>query len=93
MTPAQTRKEKEALVQATKEKSILEKADRARRRAAGEDVPEPGGGALWTAVKQLLGGLLLALLVGRFITESWTMGYEGKWTNLRTYWPVSLQFP
>lgn len=22
------------------------------------------------------------------ITESWTWGYRGKWTNIHTYWPV-----
>jgi hypothetical protein len=32
--------------------------------------------------------ILLFFLASYLITESWTWGYRGKWTNLNTYIPV-----
>lgn len=37
-----------------------------------------------------LSWLLLFFFLGSYlITETWTWGYRGKWTNLNTYIPVS----
>jgi hypothetical protein len=39
-------------------------------------------GLAWTLLFFFLGSYL--------ITESWTWGYRGKWTNINTYIPVSI---
>lgn len=37
---------------------------------------------------------LLFFFCGSFlITETWTWGYRGKWTNINTYIPVKYVFP
>lgn len=33
--------------------------------------------------------LLFAALAGKFLTGSFTWEYESRWTQLKTYWPVS----
>lgn len=33
--------------------------------------------------------LIFVLLAGKFFTGDFLWEYEGKWTNLKTYWPVS----
>jgi hypothetical protein len=35
--------------------------------------------------------LLFFFLGSYLITESWTWGYRGKWTNVNTYIPVSYR--
>jgi hypothetical protein len=38
-----------------------------------------------------LGWVVAFFFLGSYLlTESWTWGYRGKWTNLHTYLPVSL---
>jgi hypothetical protein len=34
--------------------------------------------------------LLFTALAGKFVTGSYTWEYRSKWTQLKTYWPVSL---
>jgi hypothetical protein len=34
--------------------------------------------------------LIFIVLAGKFITGSFLWEYEGKWTNLKTYMPVSM---
>jgi hypothetical protein len=40
-------------------------------------------------LKFILGLFLIAILAGKFITGSYTWEYEGKWAQLKTYFPVS----
>ena len=36
--------------------------------------------------------IVLFFFLGSYlITESWTWGYRGKWTNINTYIPVSIK--
>ncbi|KAI0260921.1 cytochrome b5 [Gloeopeniophorella convolvens] len=32
--------------------------------------------------------VVVVLLASKFVAGDWLWGYEGKWSNLRTYWPV-----
>ncbi|KAI8376193.1 cytochrome b5-like heme/steroid binding domain-containing protein [Radiomyces spectabilis] len=41
-------------------------------------------------VTVLLWGIILFFLGSYLITETWTWGYRGKWTNLNTYIPASI---
>lgn len=38
-------------------------------------------------------GAVLALVSSYLVTETWTWGYKGKYTNLKRYIPVSFSFP
>ena len=35
--------------------------------------------------------LVCVTLAGKFVTGSYTWGYRGKWTQLKSYWPVSYE--
>ncbi|ORZ05782.1 hypothetical protein BCR42DRAFT_176592 [Absidia repens] len=48
------------------------------------------GKVLKNAVIVLAWGLTFFFLGSYLLTESWTWGYRGKWTNLHTYIPVSI---
>jgi hypothetical protein len=89
---AKYRKEQDAL----HEEWLVKKKERDEKIARGEKVgplpPDP------TAVKEVgvLGilkfffyVLLIAALAGKFITGSYTWDYETKWTQLKTWMPVS----
>jgi hypothetical protein len=41
-------------------------------------------------LKFLIYLLLFTVLAGKFFTGSFTWEYRSKWTQLKTYWPVSL---
>jgi hypothetical protein len=40
-------------------------------------------------LKFILYCLIFVILAGKFLTGSYLWEYEGKWTNLKTYLPVS----
>ena len=44
-------------------------------------------------LKFILYLLIFIVLAGKFFTGSFLWEYEGKWTNLKTYWPVSRPLP
>jgi len=70
------------------------KKERAEKLARGEEVgPEErdpdevreiGCGDL---LKFLVFCIIAAVLASKFVTDTWTWGYEGKWTNIHTYMP------
>lgn len=45
-------------------------------------------GAL-SVLKFLLYTVVIVLLSGKFLTGSYLWEYEGRWAQLKTYWPVS----
>jgi len=52
-------------------------------------IQQGGGGWLIGPLKFILYLLIFGVLAGKFFTGSFLWEYEGKWTNLRTYMPVS----
>ena len=42
----------------------------------------------FSLLKFLIYALIIAALAGNFVTGSYTWEYEGKWVQLKTYWPV-----
>ena len=40
-------------------------------------------------LKFLVYTVIFFFLAGKFFTNSFTWGYEGKWTNIKTFFPVS----
>lgn len=75
---------------------MLKKKERDEKIARGEKVgklePDPTAeeevGVLGL-LKFLLYVAIILVLAGKFFTGSFVWEYEGKWTNLKTYWPVS----
>lgn len=75
----------------------MRKKERDEKIARGEEVgreePDPTAEREVSVVellKLLVYTLLFIMLAGKFIAGDFFWGYEGKWTNLKTYWPVSL---
>jgi len=76
------------------------KAERAKRReeklARGEELTkddfdppdESDENAVWALFKVFVVVLSFVALTGKFVLGSYTWGYEGKWVQLRTYWPT-----
>ncbi|THH21048.1 hypothetical protein EW146_g425 [Bondarzewia mesenterica] len=75
---------------------LLRKKERDEKLARGEEVgpeePDPTAereiGVL-DLLKFLVYVLLFITLSGKFIAGDFLWGYEGKWTNLKTYWPTN----
>jgi hypothetical protein len=43
-------------------------------------------------LKFLISAIAIVLLASKFITGDWLWEYRGKWTNVKTYFPVSHGF-
>ncbi|TFY60712.1 hypothetical protein EVG20_g7322 [Dentipellis fragilis] len=62
----------------------------ARGEEAGPEEPDPTAErdiGLRELLRFLVLSLLVVLLAGKFVTGDFLWGYEGKWTNLKTYFP------
>lgn len=63
----------------------------ARGEDGGREEPDPTAevevGVLGL-LKFLVYTLIIIALAGKFITGSYLWEYEGKWAQLKTYWPV-----
>lgn len=75
------------------------KKERDAKIARGEEVEpeepdptyEPEIGVLGL-LKFVVCLLLFVVLLGKFVTGDFLWGYDGKWTQLKTYWPVRIHF-
>jgi hypothetical protein len=74
---------------------LKKKEERDEKIARGEKVrklePDPTAEeevGLLGLLKFLLYVAIFIILAGKFFTGSFVWEYEGKWTNLKTYWPV-----
>lgn len=88
--------EREKLHQAWLER----KKEREEKLARGEEVgPEERDPTaeeevgLLGLLKFIVYALLITALAGRFFTGSFLWEYDGKWTRLKTYWPVNALHP
>lgn len=77
----------------------VRKKAREERIARGEDPGppvrdpyEPVDIGCMHLLKFLVFVLLAVTLGGKFVTGSYTWGYEGKWSNIKTYFPVRIPF-
>lgn len=73
---------------------LVRKKERDEKIARGEEVgreePDPTAErevSIVELLKLLVYTLLFIMLAGKFIAGDFFWGYEGKWTNLKTYWP------
>lgn len=92
---AEYRKEREASHQAWLERKKERDEKLARGEEVGPEEPDPTAereiGA-WGIIKALLVLVAIALLAGKFFTDSYLWEYKGKWVKLKTYLPVLSYF-
>ncbi|GAA5824293.1 hypothetical protein JCM11251_001600 [Rhodosporidiobolus azoricus] len=72
-----------------KEKIALAEAERAKSGAAPPRIVPPS--FAWIALKWTVLALLTSAAMSRALTNSWTFGYEGKWSNAKQIY--SALFP
>ncbi len=87
----QYREHQEELHNAWLERKKLRDEKIARGEDGGREEPDPTAevevGVLGL-LKFLVYTLIIIALAGKFITGSYLWEYEGKWAQLKTYWPV-----
>lgn len=82
---------------AKKEAKAERKKERLEKIARGEEVgPEEADDdeevGLMGLLKFITFVLLFIVLASKFVTGSWLWEYDGKWTNIKSYIPVSAKF-
>jgi hypothetical protein len=87
------RDRQEALHNAWLERKKVRDEKLARGEEVGPEEPDPTAeeevGALGL-LKFLLYLVILFVLAGKLITGSFLWEYDGKWVQLKTYWPVGV---
>lgn len=86
------RKKQERIHNAWLERKKLRDEKIARGEDGGPEEPDPTAEVeigFLSLLKFIFYAVVFLALAGKFITGSYLWEYEGKWAQLKTYWPVS----